>query len=131
MLHKLCFENWFSNVPLKKLKIKSIATVPTDTLKTCEFSSAKIIKIKGIGNYEDLSTSIDKFIINAIRWYDNKAVDIVTTFHEGKNIDKVKTKPVNYFSPAYKGLQLLIFHSINRFICKKKNSAHIKLNRFT
>ncbi|CAK9810683.1 PiggyBac transposable element-derived protein 3 [Anthophora plagiata] len=94
LFHKICFDNWFSTVrlvtELEKLGIQSVATVRSNRLKDCEFSSDKVMKTKGRGSYELLSTSIDRVTINAVKWYDNKAVHLMSTFCEIEPIDIVK-----------------------------------------
>lgn len=92
--YKICFDNWFSTVPLvtelEKLGIQSIATVRSNRLKNCEFSSDKIMKTKGRGSSEILSASIERVTINAVKWYDNKAVHLMSTFCDVESIDIVK-----------------------------------------
>jgi len=48
------------------------------------------MKIKGRGSYEAQSTCIDKVTVNAIKWYDNKAIHLISTFCEAEPIDVVK-----------------------------------------
>ncbi|XP_017764157.1 PREDICTED: piggyBac transposable element-derived protein 3-like, partial [Eufriesea mexicana] len=66
--YKISFDNWFSTVPLvtelEKLGIQRVATVRSNRLKNCEFSSDKVTKTKGRGSSEILSTSIDRVTIN-------------------------------------------------------------------
>ncbi|XP_035742493.1 piggyBac transposable element-derived protein 3-like [Vespa mandarinia] len=95
LFYKICFDNWFLTLPLvtelEKLGIQSVATVRSNRLKNCEFSSDKVMKTKGRGSYEILSTSIDRVTINAIKWYDNKAVHLMSTFCEVEPVDIVKS----------------------------------------
>lgn len=103
LFYKICFDNWFSTLPLitelEKLGIQSIATVRSNRLKNCEFSTDKVMKTKGLGSYEILSTSIDRVTINAVKWYDNKAVHLMSTFCEVEPVDIVKRwdKKINRF----------------------------------
>lgn len=45
------------------------------------------MKIKGRGSYEALSRCIDKVTINSIKWYDNKAVHVMSIFCETEATD--------------------------------------------
>ncbi|XP_046814165.1 piggyBac transposable element-derived protein 3-like [Vespa crabro] len=62
LFYKICFDNWFSTLPLvfelEKLGIQSVATV--------------------------------RVTINAVKWYDNKAVHLISTFCEIEPVDIVK-----------------------------------------
>ncbi|XP_035731241.1 piggyBac transposable element-derived protein 3-like [Vespa mandarinia] len=90
LFYKICFDNRFPTLSLvtelEKLEIQSVATVRSNRLKNCEFSSDKVMKTKGRGSYEILSTSIDRVIIKAIKWYDN----LMSTFCEVEPVHIVK-----------------------------------------
>lgn len=49
------------------------------------------MKTKGRKCYEILSASIDRVTINAVKWYNNKAVRLRGTIYKVEPVDIVKT----------------------------------------
>jgi hypothetical protein len=46
----------------------------------CKFSSDKEMKKRGRGSYEDFSCKVDSITLNAVKWYDNKPIHLLSTF---------------------------------------------------
>jgi hypothetical protein len=84
MFHKLYFDNCFTGVQLvivlEKLGIHSLGTVRPNQLKGCKFSSDKETKKRDQGSYEEFSCKVDSITFNAVKWYDNKPVHLLSTF---------------------------------------------------
>ena len=80
--YKLFADNYFTSLPLvNALKLKSIwyvGTVRANRLKGCELKTEKELKKEGRGavDYKVEATSN----VIALRWYDNKAVDVVSSY---------------------------------------------------
>ena len=79
---KVYADNLFSSPPLvKKLKEKGIwytGTVRENRLKGCHLKPEKEMKKQGRGDMDSL-VDVDANIV-ALRWYDNKKVDVISSF---------------------------------------------------
>ena len=85
--HLLYFDNWFTSLPLLQFlttkQIYCCGTVRTPRLTGLKLAkdSDKQLMRKGRGYYEERTTHEDSSSpITYVRWYDNKIVNIVSTF---------------------------------------------------
>uniref|UniRef100_A0A8P4FX73 PiggyBac transposable element-derived protein domain-containing protein n=1 Tax=Dicentrarchus labrax TaxID=13489 RepID=A0A8P4FX73_DICLA len=79
--HKVFADNYFTSVPLvehlKERGIYYIGTVRMNRVKDCDMMDEKEMKKKGRGTL-DFRVNQDNAII--VRWYDNKAVNLLSSF---------------------------------------------------
>jgi hypothetical protein len=98
----LYFDNWFSSpilfVEFQKRGLGAIGTIRLNRFSRCTLTADKDMKKKGRGSYEKKETTIENVIIRAIKWYDNKAVTIATTF---SSAESVGTIPDRAFWPTF------------------------------
>lgn len=82
--HKLYFDNWFTSVPLlDHLASRGIwcsGTVQHKRLPNVTFKSDKQLQSHGRGSYDEWEAKCENSKITAVKWYDNKAVHLVSTF---------------------------------------------------
>ena len=83
--HKLYFDNWFTGVPLvthlhKNYGIACLGTVRANRLPGCELPPDATMKKNGRGSMISKTTTVDGTELRTIRWYDNKAVTLLTTY---------------------------------------------------
>ncbi|MCI4395549.1 hypothetical protein PGIGA_G00181870 [Pangasianodon gigas] len=82
--HKLFFDNWFSSVDLQMLlekrKIHCLSTVRTNRLAGCCLPTDQDIKRKGRGAFEERETIYNRVTLRAVKWHDNRAVTLLSTF---------------------------------------------------
>lgn len=84
--HYLFFDNWFTSLPLLRhlatRKIWCCGTVRQARLpgiKKGKHDERELMK-KGRGAYEELKSTKDGIEITYVKWYDNKIVNLVSTF---------------------------------------------------
>ena len=77
-------------VELEKDGIHSIGTVRMKRLKGCTLISDQDLKKRGRGHYEEKSTIIDDVELTAIKWYDNRAVTLLTSYSSAEPFGVVK-----------------------------------------
>nr|XP_039250202.1 piggyBac transposable element-derived protein 3-like [Styela clava] len=89
---KICFDNYFTGIPLiRELKsrgIHSLGVVKSNRLMGCELKSEKDLKKKGRGAI-DYKVS-DKGDICVVRWMDNGAVTLASSFADVDEEDQVR-----------------------------------------
>ena len=92
--HKIIYDNWFTGlnlqVELEKVGIHSIGTVRKKRLKGCTLISDQDLKKRGRGHYEEKSTIINDVELRAIKWYDNRAVTLLTSYSSAEPVGEVK-----------------------------------------
>nr|XP_047143108.1 piggyBac transposable element-derived protein 3-like [Hydra vulgaris] len=90
--HKLFFDNWFTSLDLcLKLKIDGIlttATIRSNRIKKCPLSAEKELKKKGRGS-SCYFTDVNSGLV-LVRWFDNKCVQLVSTFSSPISLSNVK-----------------------------------------
>nr|XP_039255170.1 piggyBac transposable element-derived protein 3-like [Styela clava] len=90
--YKICFDNYFTGIPLiRELKsrgIHSLGVVKSNRLMGCELKSEKDLKKKGRGAI-DYKVS-DKGDICVVRWMDNGAVTLASSFAGVDEKDQVR-----------------------------------------
>ena len=83
---KLFIDNWYTGIPLATTLtsqgIALVGTVPSNRLRNCQLSSDRIMRQKGRGSAEVKTCVSDNVELRAIKWFDNRAVNILTTFEE-------------------------------------------------
>ena len=75
---------------LEKDSIDSIGTVRMKRLKGCTLIGDQDLKKRGRGHYEEKSTIIDDVELTAIKWYDNRAVALLTGYSSAEPFGVVK-----------------------------------------
>lgn len=83
--HKVYFDNWFTGVPLvthlyRNYHIACVGTVRVNRLPGCELPSDATMKNNGRGSMISKTATVNGVELRAIRWYDNKAVTLLTTY---------------------------------------------------
>ena len=74
-------------------------------MKGCSFKTENELKKEGRGSFDMKVHSSSDFV--AVRWYDNKAVDLVPTFvgvepiGQVRRLDKTRKEYVNVNRPAF------------------------------
>ncbi|XP_067949966.1 piggyBac transposable element-derived protein 3-like [Watersipora subatra] len=106
--HKVFADNVFTSLPLiAKLKERGIlytGTVRQNRLKGCPLSDEKTLKKKGRGSFDYRVEDIHN--VAAVRWYDNRAVTLLSTeaavepIGEAKRWDKKQKQQVTIPMPA-------------------------------
>ncbi|XP_068215341.1 uncharacterized protein [Palaemon carinicauda] len=93
--HLLFFNNWFTSVPLMQhLSTRGIwccGTVRVPRLPGIKNSkdAEKALMNKGRGAYEELRSTGEGCEVTYVKWYDNKIVNIVSTFAKANPVSKV------------------------------------------
>ena len=81
--HILCFDNWFTSVPLvvelAKSKIFTLGTICTNRASGCSFSTDNDMRKRGRGAFKEKGASVDGDNVRMVKWYDNRGVQLVST----------------------------------------------------
>ena len=92
--HILVFDNWFNSVQLQcelaKRAIYCLGTVRTNRLQGCNLLSDKELKKKGRGAYHEKECVIGTTTLRAVKWFDSKAVSLLTSFESAEPAGSVK-----------------------------------------
>ena len=84
MSHKLYYDNWFTGVQLQvvleKMGIHSVATVRANRLKGCKLLTDNELKAQGRGTHKEMIAEHDGVDLRVTKWYDNKAVHLLSTY---------------------------------------------------
>lgn len=92
--HKIYTDNYFTTirlqVELKKLGIFSVGTVRSNRLPGITMKGTKQLSREGRGSTDHRLTQVDGVELCATRWYDNNAVDCLSTLHACESMDKVE-----------------------------------------
>ena len=87
---KVYFDNWFNSIDLiRSLKIRNIwavGTIRAYRLKGCELMSEKNLKQKGRGEFDYKSDRNVGIIV--VRWHDNIAINLVSSYCDIAPTDK-------------------------------------------
>ena len=67
-----------------------VGTVRSNRLKVCALSNDKAMRQKGRGSSEVKTCEIDCIELRAIRWFDKRAVTVITTYEAIQPSTKVK-----------------------------------------
>jgi len=82
--HKLFFDNYFTSpdlqVYLAKQGIYCVSTVRANRLPQCSLQSELEMKKTGRGTIDEKTTIIDGMDVSAVRQYDNRAVNLLSTY---------------------------------------------------
>ena len=80
---KLFINNWYTGVPLATTLmnqgIAMVGTVCPNRLRNCQLCSDKSLREKGRGSAEVKICLSDNVELRAIKWFDNRAMTILTT----------------------------------------------------
>nr|XP_040582792.1 piggyBac transposable element-derived protein 3-like [Lepeophtheirus salmonis] len=108
--HLLYHDNWFTSLPLvtnlAKKQIYCLGTVRQVRLPGVPFHTDKELMKKGRGTHEEVSTLVDGVEVRAVKWLDNKCVNLLSTFssalplEECKRFDKKKKEITMIPCPA-------------------------------
>jgi hypothetical protein len=102
----LYFDNWFSSpilfVEFQKRGLGAIGTIRLNRFSRCTLTADKDMKKKGRGSYEEKETTIENVIIRAIKWHDNKAVTIATTFSSAESVVRTRNFGQHFFDISKK-----------------------------
>ncbi|KAJ4929590.1 hypothetical protein JOQ06_018613 [Pogonophryne albipinna] len=91
---------------LQKRKIHCVGKVRHNRLAGCSFSDDKVMKKKGRGTFEEKATSYDGVQLRAVKWHDNRAVHLFSTFTSAnptisvQRWDKKKKETVQVTCPS-------------------------------
>ncbi|KAG0439021.1 hypothetical protein HPB47_016780, partial [Ixodes persulcatus] len=92
--HKVYFDNYFTSpklqVTLAKAGILSLGAVRENRLRGCQLKSEKELKKKGRGSSEELMGEVDGIELSCVRWFDNRAVTLLSTFTGQSPVQKAK-----------------------------------------
>jgi hypothetical protein len=81
---KLYYDNYFNSpqlqVFLAKRGILSLGTVRSNRVPSCVMASDADLKKKGRGSYDEKVAVMDDIDVTYVRWYDNKSVNLLSTF---------------------------------------------------
>ncbi|XP_047122911.1 piggyBac transposable element-derived protein 3-like [Hydra vulgaris] len=92
--HQVFFDNWFTSILLQVLLwkegIASVGTVRPNRLKGCTFPPDKELSKKGRGSVVLKTGVFDGVQLNAVRWMDNKALTLLSTFAAVELVKKVR-----------------------------------------
>ncbi|KAK3862225.1 hypothetical protein Pcinc_031890 [Petrolisthes cinctipes] len=108
--HLLYFDNWFTSKPLMttlaKKQILCLGTVRVNRLPGLSFGSDKDLLKTGRGTHQEKSALVDDVEVRAVKWMDNRSVNLLSTFAsvepkgECKRYDKKKKSTVMIPCPA-------------------------------
>ncbi|KAG0437065.1 hypothetical protein HPB47_017619 [Ixodes persulcatus] len=108
--HLLFCDNWFTSLKLlttlAKKKVHCLGTVRSNRLQGCPLSNDASLKKEGRGAYEEFESSIDDQKLIVVKWYDNRAVTMASTFAGVQPVvpverwDRSQKKTVNTDSPC-------------------------------
>ena len=78
---------WFCGIDLQvalgKSRIHSVGTVCKNRLAGCDFTADKEMKAKGGGTFDEKEAKHDGVTLKAVKWYDNRAVNLLSIFAAG------------------------------------------------
>lgn len=90
--HKLFIDNWFSSydvaVELKKMGIHMVGTVRRNRLAGCTLQTDMSLKKSGRGSYDFRVETNENIIL--CKWFDNKAVHLISTYISQEPVEFVK-----------------------------------------
>ncbi len=82
--YMLYFDNWFTSLKLlctlSQIGIYSLGTIRSNRMGTCRMVSDNDLKKRGRGSYEEKEGTVDDTDIRIIKWSDNRAVHLASTF---------------------------------------------------
>ena len=82
--HKLFIDNWYTGVPLAATLMNQgialVGTVRANRLRNCTMPLDKDMKKEGRGTVAIQTCKSDGVELRAIKWFDNRAVSILTTY---------------------------------------------------
>jgi hypothetical protein len=91
--HKLYFDNYFTNpdlqIYLAKRGILSVGTVRSNRIPQCSLKTENEMKKLGRGAVDEKVACIEGIDITSVRWYDNKAVTLLSTYAGTEPISEV------------------------------------------
>ena len=92
--HKLYYDNYFTGLEVQLYLVKqgiwSLGTVRCNRLPQCNLLEDAILKKRGRGSFDEKVSSIDDVSFNAVRWFDNKAVNFLSTFIGTEPVTEVR-----------------------------------------
>ncbi|CAB4056530.1 unnamed protein product [Lepeophtheirus salmonis] len=92
--HLLYHDNWFTSLPLvtnlAKKQIYCLGTVRQVRLPGVPFHTDKELMKKGRGTHEEVSTLVDCVEVRAVKWLDNKCVNLLSTFSSALPLEECK-----------------------------------------
>ena len=139
------FDNWFSSVALLKyLKGRSIYSVGTVRINrlpgiNATMKSDKTLEKNGRGSFQELETSIDNIKLRAVKWFDNRAVTLISSCisanpttscrrydkKEKKMIDVTMPNTVNVYNKHMGGVDLVDgLVALYRIVTRSKKWYH-------
>lgn len=87
------FDNWFASPALfgvlANKGIGALGTVRLNRFRGLSFTPDKEMKKRGRGSFEEKETTIDGIDLRAVKWLDNRAVTLVSTFDSAEPADMV------------------------------------------
>lgn len=90
--HKVFADNFFTGIPLLQKLYESgihyVGTVRANRLPNCDLQDEKVLQKKGRGAY-DWRVEQQSNIV-AVRWYDARAVTLLSTYVGPEPVDKVR-----------------------------------------
>jgi len=82
--YKVFYDNYFTGVDLQvylaKNGIHSVRTVRFNKLPSCTLMTKAQLKKEGRGAIDEKTVVVDGIHLSAVRWHDNKAVTLLSTF---------------------------------------------------
>ena len=92
--HKLFIDNWYTGVPLAATLMNQgialVGTVRANRLRNCTMPLDKDMKKEGRGTVAIQTCKYDGAELRAIKWFDNRAVSILTTYEAVEPMIQVK-----------------------------------------
>ncbi|XP_050527792.1 piggyBac transposable element-derived protein 3-like [Daktulosphaira vitifoliae] len=92
--YKIFFDNWFTSIDLliylEKEGILPLGTARLNRLTGLNMPSEKDFKKKGRGTFCEKLTTINDVTLSAVSWYDNKLVNMVSTYVGSQPIGEKK-----------------------------------------
>lgn len=95
MNYKIYFDNWFTGtnlvIALWKMGIQALGTVRPNRLRGCEFIDDKVLKKNRRGSLDEKTAlHTENNYLSAIKWYDNKAVHLLSSYVGAYPMSQVK-----------------------------------------
>ena len=92
---RIFFDNYFTSVDLQlalaRRGILSLGTVRLNRLpKTTKLLSDAELAKRGRGAYQEKITSVDGTQLSVVRWYDNRAISLLSTFVGSQPVSEIK-----------------------------------------
>ncbi|XP_035457403.2 piggyBac transposable element-derived protein 3-like [Spodoptera frugiperda] len=92
--YKLFFDNWYTSLPLltylNKKGILPIGTIKANRIPGYKVPVEKDLKKKGRGTTVEKLTTIDNTDISVVTWYDNRVVNLASTYVGSKPSSEVR-----------------------------------------